>query len=59
MHKTISSPIGDLTLHVDDAGALTRIGFGGEEAPAQPDHAPGDAATLDAAAAQLRQYFAE
>jgi methylated-DNA-[protein]-cysteine S-methyltransferase len=45
-------------VHVDDDGALTRIGFGGEEAPAQPDPAPGDAPTLDAVAAQLRQYFA-
>ena len=104
MHTTISSPIGNLTLHADD-GALTRIDFGGEaaragragtsgndgaltrldfgreaagpgragtsgndgpltridvaddEAPAI-DSADGDAAALDVAAAQLREYFA-
>jgi methylated-DNA-[protein]-cysteine S-methyltransferase len=64
MHKTISSPIGDLTLHVDDDGALTRIGFGGGEADGGADAAdapapnPRAAAGADAWAAQLREYFA-
>ena len=87
MHTTISSPIGNLTLHVDD-GALTRIDFGNGGAagagragtsgvdgartridvgnggaPASGDGGPavsadGDAAALDAAADQLREYFA-
>jgi methylated-DNA-[protein]-cysteine S-methyltransferase len=37
MHKTISSPIGSLTLHVDDHGALTRIDFAATEATAPLD----------------------
>ena len=78
MHTTISSPIGNLTLHVDD-GALTRIDFGGEAAGAgragtsgvdgartridvgnggAPASGDGDATALDAAAVQLREYFA-
>jgi methylated-DNA-[protein]-cysteine S-methyltransferase len=61
MHKTISTSIGELTLFVDDDGAITRLDFGGGRAPGN-----GRAATarglaedaLDLAATQLREYLA-
>jgi methylated-DNA-[protein]-cysteine S-methyltransferase len=49
MHTTISSPIGDLTLHVDERGALTRIDFGG--GGAAPPAVGEAAAVTDGAAA--------
>jgi methylated-DNA-[protein]-cysteine S-methyltransferase len=55
MHKTISTSIGELTLFVDDDGAITRLDFGGIEADA-PDG--GEGAVLDHAAAQLSEYLA-
>jgi len=55
MHKTIASPIGNLTLHIDDDGALTQLEFGAAEAAAQTGR---EAAALDAVADQLREYFA-
>jgi methylated-DNA-[protein]-cysteine S-methyltransferase len=65
MHKTISTPIGDLTLFADDDGAITRLDFGGVAAsPGASDRAAVDtgaasaAHALDAAADQLREYFA-
>jgi methylated-DNA-[protein]-cysteine S-methyltransferase len=59
MHKTIPTPIGDLTLFVDDDGAITRLDFGaGEAAVAPAGDADADPAALDAAATQLREYFA-
>jgi methylated-DNA-[protein]-cysteine S-methyltransferase len=55
MHKTISTSIGELTLFVDDDGAITRLDFGGRELAA----ADGDeGAALDDAAAQLSEYLA-
>jgi methylated-DNA-[protein]-cysteine S-methyltransferase len=55
MHKTISTSIGELTLFVDDDGAITRLDFGGRELAA----ADGDeGAALDDAAAQLTEYLA-
>jgi methylated-DNA-[protein]-cysteine S-methyltransferase len=55
MHKTISTPIGELTLFVDDDGAITRLDFGGRELAA----ADGDeGAALEHAAAQLTEYLA-
>jgi methylated-DNA-[protein]-cysteine S-methyltransferase len=60
MHKTISTSIGDLTLAADDDGAITRVGFGGAAVADADGHTPasGDAAAIDAAAAQLREYLA-
>ncbi|MEN3280832.1 MAG: methylated-DNA-[protein]-cysteine S-methyltransferase [Solirubrobacteraceae bacterium] len=55
MHKTISTSIGQLTLFVDDDGAITRLGFGGIEADASDG---GEGAALDHAAAQLNEYLA-
>ncbi len=46
-----SSHVGPLTLEGDDR-VLTRVGFGGTDAP------QGDAAAVAAAAIQLEQYFA-
>ena len=55
MHKTISTSIGELTLFVDDDGAITRLDFGGGElAPTDGD----EGAVLDDAAAQLTEYLA-
>jgi methylated-DNA-[protein]-cysteine S-methyltransferase len=59
MHKTISTHIGDLTLFVDDDGAITRLDFGARAAaPATDGAAPSAGEALDTAAAQLREYFA-
>jgi methylated-DNA-[protein]-cysteine S-methyltransferase len=63
MHKTISTSIGDLTLIADESGAITGVEFGGRRAaaPARAAAAGGEdgaAATLDAAATQLREYLA-
>jgi methylated-DNA-[protein]-cysteine S-methyltransferase len=68
MHKTISTSIGDLTLVVDDDGAITRLDFGGSGASGNgrattaraqdADPADGRAqAALDLAATQLREYL--
>ena len=65
MHKTISTSIGNLTLFVDDDGAITRVDFGdGAAAPAAARTGEADpaadrgAGALDAAAAQLSEYLA-
>ena len=50
MQTTIASPVGPLTLAVDDDGALTRLGFGRGGTSGDPRFAP--------AVAQLREYFA-
>jgi methylated-DNA-[protein]-cysteine S-methyltransferase len=50
MQTTIASPVGPLTLTVDDDGALTRLGFGAGETSDDPRFEP--------AIAQLREYFA-
>jgi methylated-DNA-[protein]-cysteine S-methyltransferase len=50
MQTTISSPIGNLRLTVDDDGAVTRIDFGGGDVADDPRFAP--------LAAQLDEYFA-
>lgn len=53
--KTISSPIGSLTLTEQD-GALCRLDFGCESGLAQAT--PGDSPLLALAETQLREYFA-
>jgi methylated-DNA-[protein]-cysteine S-methyltransferase len=50
MQTTISSPVGPLSLTVDDAGAVTRIEFG----PGQRSDAP----RFEPVKAQLNEYFA-
>jgi methylated-DNA-[protein]-cysteine S-methyltransferase len=52
MHTIISTPIGTLRLTLADDGALTGIGFAGDDEPATHDPRFDDAAT------QLREYFA-
>lgn len=52
---SVDSPIGPLTVVVDDAGALTHVLFAGQ---APPDGAAADAERCAAAATQLREYFA-
>jgi methylated-DNA-[protein]-cysteine S-methyltransferase len=55
MHKTISTSIGELTLFVDDDGAITRLDFGGGELAATDGD---EGAVLEDAAAQLTEYLA-
>jgi methylated-DNA-[protein]-cysteine S-methyltransferase len=49
MHTTISSPLGDLRVTVDDDGAITQLQFAAGEVSDDPRFA--------AAAAQLAEYF--
>ena len=52
---TLQTPIGTLTVVVDDAGALTHVLFDGQSPPAA---ARRDDTRCAAATAQLREYFA-
>ena len=69
MHKTISTSIGELTLFVDDDGAVTRLDFGGGQASGNGRATTAQAReadpiqrraqdALDLAATQLREYLA-
>ena len=50
----IDSPVGPLTLAVDDAGRLTRLGWGADAEPLSSSAAP----ALRTVVAQLADYFA-
>lgn len=53
-HRTLSTPVGPVTVAVDAAGALTRVDFGDVPGGTPPGADPG----LDRAVGQLEEYFA-
>ena len=58
-HRVIDSPIGPLTLVVDDSGALTRIAMAGQKhLPDVATFGPRDDSVAQDAVDQLAEYFA-